>query len=143
MVEPTPVAAVSRRTVLARGGAALLVAPAAAWPISAHGDSRIVALAHAFRRVIDDLNDLIGEAEIRHGPCAYEDRPEYRGRYHDLLAQEERSAAALAAARPDGLPGLAAKMRAARYFADPTANCDDRLLIAAMTDLERLAAARG
>ncbi len=152
MAAPTLNTSISRRTMLA-GGAAVLAAPAMALPgIAAFAalpgaappdpDARLTALARQYRQATADLTGWIAAVERRHGPGAYDARPELRRPYAALLAREDRALAALAAARPDSVRGLAIKLRAAFY-------CDDlrdaepdhipTLLSPALGDLERLA----
>ncbi len=102
----------------------------------------MATLAGQYRRAVAETARWIAAVERRHGPCAYDERPELRRPYAALLAREDRVTAALADARPDGVTGLAVKLRAAFY-------CDDlcaaepyhnpTLLLPALGDLERLA----
>ena len=153
MAEPTLSTRLSRRTMLA--GAAL----AAAWPgvalpaaaaraadARAGDDARIALLAARYRRAWAELVQWIDLAERRHGPLAYEARPAYRGRYAALVARERRCTAALARARPASLRGLVLKLRPAFHcddLRDAAPDCDVEVLLAALGDLERLAAGAG
>ena len=152
MAESSLSTRVSRRSMLAGGVAALVPAfdPTFAASLSSGpdlaaataGEARIALLAARYRRAAAALVDWIDEAERRHGPLAYERRPEYRGRYAALAALDRRCSEALARARPASLRGLVLKLRPAFYcdsLYDAEPDCDASILIAALHDLERLA----
>ncbi len=141
MAELTLSTRLSRRSMLA-GAATLPAIPAL--PAGAYGDSdvRIAALAARFRRTTTALVDWVTEAERRHGPLAYENRPEYLARYETLVALDRKTTEALARSRPASLRGLVLKLRPAfycdtLYAAAP--DCDADVLMSALHDLERLA----
>ena len=146
----------SRRSMLAGGAVGLLPGVAvgaggAPWAASgaagggpAEGESaaRIAVLAARYRQASAALFDWMDATEARHGPLAYERRPEYRARTETLLALEAANCAALAQARPAGLPGLVLKLRAAfecDHLRDATVESDSAILLPGLRDLERLA----
>ena len=143
MAEPTLSTRLSRRSMLT--GASLAAARPTAMLAPAAGvtdDARIAVLAARYRRAAAALVDWVEAAERRHGPFAYERRPEYRGGYEALLARDRRCTAALARARPASLRGLLLKLRPAFYcdsLYDAVPDCDADILLAALHDLERLA----
>ena len=147
MAEPTLSTRLSRRSMLAGGAAAALPAvtllPAAA---GSDNDARIAVLAARYRRATAELVHWVEAAERRHGPFAYERRAEYRGRYDALVVLDRLATEALARARPASLRGLVLKLRPAFYcesLYDAEPDCDADILIAALHDLERLAAEAG
>ena len=155
---------VSRRSMLAGGVAAALpggggvFAPSSAGSFAnsfspgpdlagvAAGEARIALLGARYRRVTAALVDWVEAAERRHGPLAYERRPAYRRRYEALVRLDRACTAALARARPASLRGLVLKLRPAFYcdsLCEAEPDCDADILMAALRDLERLAAADG
>ncbi len=146
MAEPTHSTRLSRRSMLA--GAPLVAAlPGVALPAADPGaadDARIAVLAARYRRAAAALVDWVEAVERRHGPLAYERRPEYRQRYAALADLDRRCTEALARARPASLRGLVLKLRPAFYcdsLCEAEPDCDADILMAALRDLERLAAA--
>lgn len=148
MAEPTLSTRLSRRSMLA--GAPLVAAwPGVALPAAdprAAADARIAVLAARYRRVAAALVDWVEAVERRHGPLAYERRPEYRDRYAALAELDRRCTEALARAWPASLRGLVLKLRPAFYcdsLCEAEPDCDADILMAALRDLERLAGAAG
>ena len=150
MAETSLSTRVSRRSMLGGGLAAATFGPSFAGTFSpgpdladtAAREARIALLAARYRRAAAALVDWVEAAEQRHGPLAYERRPEYRGRYAALAALDRRCTEALARARPASLRGLVLKLRPAFYcdsLYDAEPDCDANILIAALHDLERLA----
>ena len=143
MAEPSLNTRLSRRSMLA-GGAAAVIPSIASPPVvgaGAEDDARIAALALRYRKTTTALVDWVTEAERRHGPLAYENRPEYRARYAELVARDRLSTAALAQARPTSLRGVVLKLRPAFYcdsLYGAEADCDADILLSALHDLERL-----
>ena len=136
----------SRRSMLAGGALAALpgfaARPAVALDAAGDGEARIAALAARFRQAVADLFDWMDVTEERHGPLAYEVRPEYRGRYDVLRAREAQACDALARARPASVRGLVLKLRPAfecESLCDAGPDCDSAILLPALRDLERLA----
>ena len=153
----------SRRSMLAGGAVGLLPGVAAGaggapWAASgaaggaagggrAEGESaaRMAVLAARYRQASAALFDWMDATEARHGPLAYERRPEYRARTEALLALEAATCAALAQARPAGLTGLVLKLRAAfecDHLRDATVESDSAILLPGLRDLEWLAGVR-
>ncbi len=130
------------------GGTAALTVPAiltlpAAVRACGDSDARIATLAARHRRTTTALVDWVTEAERRHGPFAYENRPEYRARYEALVAIDRLATEALARSHPASLRGLVLKLRPAFYcetLYDAAPDCDADILLSALRDLERLAA---
>ncbi len=147
MAEPTLSMRLSRRSMLASGAAATIAVPTfAALPAAAEDDARIAVLAARYRRATAELVHWVEAAERRHGPFAYERRAEYRGRYDALVVLDRLATEALARARPASLRGLVLKLRPAFYcesLYDAEPDCDADILLAALHDLERLAAEAG
>ena len=144
MAEPTINTRLSRRSMLAGGTAAAPVPALTALPATiGDSDARIAALAARYRQATTALVECVTEAERRHGPFAYEDRPEYRLRYEALIALDRRCTEALARSRPASLRSLVLKLRPAFYcdtLYDAAPDCDAEILLSALHDLERLAA---
>ena len=147
MAEPSLSTRLSRRSMLVGGAVTTIAAPTfAALPAAAEDDARIAVLAAHYRQTTTALVDWIDEVERRHGPFAYEALPEYRGRYEALAALDQRCTEALARAWPATLHGLVLKLRPAFYcdsLYDAEPDCDADILLAALHDLERLAAEAG
>ena len=147
MAEPSLSTRLSRRSMLA--GAALpavATLPGAAIGVCGDSDARIATLAARYRRTTTALVEWITEAEQRHGPFAYETRPEYLARYEALAALDRMATEALARSRPASLRGLVLKLRPAFYcdtLYDAVPDCDADVLLSALHDLERLAAYAG
>ena len=137
------------RRVFLRGSITSTVLGCAATPCvagSLDDDLRIALLGARYRRVTAALVDWVEAAERRHGPLAYERRPAYRRRYEALVRLDRACTAALARARPASLRGLVLKLRPAFYcdsLCEAEPDCDADILMAALRDLERLAAADG
>ncbi len=151
MADPTLSTRLSRRSMLAGGTAALTVPaipalPAAAVRACGDSDARIATLAARHRRATTALVAWVTEAEHRHGPFAYETRPEYCARYEALATLDRLATEALARSRPASLRGLVLKLRPAFYcetLYDAEPDCDADILLSALHDLERLAAYAG
>ena len=148
MAEPTLSTRLSRRSMLAAAPLAAAL-PRVALPAADPGaaeDARIAVLAKDYRRAAAALVDWVEAAERRHGPLAYERQPAYRRRYAALADLDRRCTEALARARPASLRGLVLKLRPAFYcdsLCEAEPDCDADILMAALRDLERLAAADG
>ena len=150
MAEPSLSTRLSRRSMLAGGTAAVALPAIPALPVAigARGDSddRIATLAARYRRTTAALVDWVTEAEQRHGPFAYETRPEYRARYEALATLDRLATEALARSRPASLRGLVLKLRPAFYcdtLYDAAPDCDADILLSSLHDLERLAVNAG
>lgn len=106
-------------------------------------DMRLALLAGQYRRAQEALCDWAGAAEKQGGVFAY-DEPPYRARYHALIARTDWLVAEIARTRPDSILGLAIKLHIAVWRVDmdnTLFDCDERLMLPALDDADRMAAA--
>ena len=140
---------VSRRAMLAGAPAAIVLGGSTAaarvtgTPAGTPNDDRLAALAAGYWRIARRIHALIDEAERRRGPCAWLEPP-YAALYDDLAGREERFVAAIAETPPDGIAGLATKMRVATLGQEgqegPGYDILEPVFRPALRDLARLAA---
>lgn len=146
MATATLSTSLSRRSMLAGGTVAFAVPAVALTPVAApaEADARLAALEAAYWRNLRRIHALIDEAE-RHD-CTWLEPP-YAECYDHLAAREARLVAAIAETAPDGIAGLATKMRVATLSEDlvnaPQGDLLTAVFLPALSDLGRLAAGAG